>query len=529
KGKHNTRFGGDFRHMWTDLHSSPDPNGTFTFNGSTSGNDFADFLLGYAAAAKIQYNAVNYSFSANGYNLFVQDDWRARGNFTLNAGVRYEFISPYTEEHNRLVNLDPTSGFTSVSTVAPGQNGYSDALVNPQHWNIAPRIGLAWKPFGDKTVVRAGYSINYNLGQYRSIVQNLALQPPYSFAETNSVLVENTCTHSTAQFITLDAAFPALPSTCITNTYGIDPNYRLGYVQMWNLNIQRELPKSLLLNIGYSGSKGTALDMVRYPNRLPSGLLDNGAQPYEWETSQGFSIMHGLTVRLRKRMTNGFSAGATYTYSKSIDNASSIGGGAVTVAQNDQDLAAERGLSSFDQRHKLSADWLYELPFGTGKHWLANGGWAQKAFGDWTISSSITAGSGMPFTAIVRGDNLSVATGTNGSLRASTVPGQSISISDPSLAHWFNTAAFTVPAAGTFGTAGRNTIIGPGSFVLNMSLMKNFVIKESRNLEIRADAQNFLNHANYSTIDTVVNSPTFGQVVGVGSMRKISMSARMRF
>ncbi|HUO60147.1 MAG TPA: TonB-dependent receptor [Candidatus Acidoferrales bacterium] len=528
KGKHNIRFGGDFRHMWTDLHSSPDPNGTFTFNGSTTGFDFADFLLGYAAAAKIQYNAVNYTFSTNGYDLFVQDDWRARGNFTVNAGVRYEFISPYSESNNRLVNLDPTSDFTSVTTVAPGQNGYPDSLVNPQHWNFAPRIGLAWKPM-DKTVVRAGYSINYNLGQYRSIVQNLALQPPYSFSQTNSLLVANTCTHAVAESITFSSAFPTLPSSCITNTYGIDPNYRLGYVQMWNLNIQRELPKSLLLNVGYTGSKGTALDMLRYPNRQPDGLLDNGAQPYEWETAQGFSIMHALAVRVRKRMTNGFSAGGTYTYSKSIDNASSIGGSGAMVAQNDKDLAAERGLSSFDQRHKLSADWLYELPFGTGKHWLANNGWAQKVFGDWTLSSSITAGSGTPFTASVRGNSVDVASGTNGSLRASMVPGQSISIGNPSLTHWFNTAAFTIPASGTFGTAGRNTIIGPGSVVLNMSLMKNVVIKETRSLEFRADAQNFLNHANYSTIDTVVNSPTFGQVVGVGSMRKITVSSRFRF
>jgi hypothetical protein len=527
RNKHNIRFGGDFRHLWTDLHSSPDPNGTFTFNGSTTGFDFADFLLGYAAAAKIQYNAVNYTFSANGYDLFVQDDWRARGNFTLNAGLRYEFISPYTEDQNRLVNLDPLSDFTSVSTVAPGQNGYTHALVNPQHWNFAPRIGLAWKPFGDKTVVRAGYSINYNLGQYRSIVQDLALQPPYSFSQTNSLLAANTCTHAVAQSITFSNAFPQLPSSCITNTYGIDPNYRLGYVQIWSLNIQRELPKSLLLNIGYNGSKGTALDMIRYPNRQPDGLLDNGAQPYEWETAQGFSIMHALSVRVRKRMTNGFSAGGTYTYSKSIDNASSIGGGAVTVAQNDKDLAAERGLSSFDQRHKLSADWLYELPFGTGKHWLANGGWVQKLFGDWTVSSSITAGSGSPFTAIVRGDNLSVATGTNGSLRAN-YNGGSISIGDTSSKHWFNTAAFSVPV-NSFGSAGRNTIIGPGSIVLNMSLMKNFVLKESRNLELRADAANFLNHANYSNIDTVVNSPTFGQVVGVSSMRKITLTSRFRF
>ncbi len=167
--------------------------------------------------------------------------------------------------------------------------------------------------------------------------------------------------------------------------------------------------------------------------------------------------------------------GGTYTYSKSIDNASSIGGGAQVVAQNDKDLRAERGLSSFDQRHKLTGDWTLELPWGEGRKWLTRPGIAQKALGDWLLQSSFTVASGTPFTARVLGNYSDVAGGTNGTLRANYT-GEPIQIGDRSIKHWFNTAAFyRARGAGTpYGTAGRNTIIGPGSWLMSLVLSKNY-------------------------------------------------------
>jgi len=238
--------------------------------------------------------------------------------------------------------------------------------------------------------------------------------------------------------------------------------------------------------------------------------------------------MHAGSVRLRKRMTKGVAVGGTYTYSKSIDNASSIGGGAQVVAQNDQDLRAERGLSSFDQRHKLSADWTLELPWGEGRKWLTRPGIVQKALGDWLLNSTITAASGTPFTARVLGSFEDVAGGVNGTLRANYT-GAPIEIGDRGIRHWFNTTAFATPAAGTYGNAGRNTIIGPGSWLMSLVLSKNFPIKESMGVEMRAEADNVLNHPNYSGIDTTLNSPTYGQVISVASMRKMILSLHYRF
>ncbi len=545
--KHTLRLGGDYRRMLTRLRNNSNPWGSFTFTGfataqytcpvapctvssagatpvSGTGYDLADFLLGYAQQTAIQYGPYTYHFAANGWDLYLQDSWRLRGNLTLELGLRYEYVSPYTESDSRLVNLDAAPGFTAVAPVEPGQTGpytgvFPASLVKPDRHNFAPRVGVAWKPIG-KMVVRAGYGINYNLGQYKSIVQQLAFQPPFSFTQTNIV--------SATTPLTLQNGFPAPAPGVITNSYGIDPNYRLGYVQMWNLNLQYELSPTLMLNVGYTGSKGTALDMVRAPNRGPDGLLLAGVQPFLWESSEGSSILHSGSVRLRKRMSKGLSVGGTYTFAKSIDNASSIGGGTVVVAQNDLDLAAERGLSSFDVRHRLTGDFVYEFPFGTGKRWLDHRGLVARALGDWSWSGSFTIQSGNPWTARVIGDIADVQRGSNGSLRAD-YNGQSIALPNPSVLEWFNVAAFTVPTHGQFGDAGRNTIIGPGQIDFDMNLAKNFPIKDMMGVEVRLVATNVFNTPHFTAIDTTVNSPTFGQVISVGPMRRLQIMTRFRF
>jgi uncharacterized membrane protein YgcG len=531
KSKHHLHFGGDFRWIDNKYYASTNPRGSFTFTGISSGYDFADFLLGLPQSTSLAYSAVHDEFKTHGYDFFVQDDWRWKGNLSFNLGLRYEYIAPFHEASNYLANMQVVFiGDNFIDAIPLTPNGiYGRALLHPDRNNFAPRVGLAWKPFGNKTVIRAGYGINYNLGQYASIVQNLAAQPPYSVTQTN-----------TSGTLTLANGFPTPESSQVTNNYAVDPKYRTAYVQMWNLNIQHEFTSTLLLNVGYTGSKGSKLDMLRAPNRGPNGLLVSGIDAFNWETSQGASILNAGTVRLRKRMSRGIAVGGTYTYSKSIDNASSIGGTSQVVAQNDKDLAAERGLSSFDQRHKLTGDWTYELPWGEGRHWLTRPGVAQKTFGDWLLQSSFSFASGTPFTARVLGSFGDVAGGTNGTLRANAT-GQSIHVSHRSIDQWFNTNAFCTGATGKYsclpynqptsgyGDAGRNTIIGPGAWLMSLVLSKNFPIHDQMGIEARAEADNVLNHPNYSTIDTAVNSPTYGQVTGVSSMRKMILSLHYRF
>ena len=545
RGKHNWRFGGDYRRILQSFRSAKNAEGSFIFTGFATalggnpqlnpdtGYDFADFLLGLAQQTSIQSNQGgidSYNFRSNAFDFFGQDDWRVRSNLTLNLGLRYEYNGPYTEANNRIVNLDVAPGFTAVEPVQPGQAGkftgaFPASLVQPDRNNFAPRIGIAWKPM-KKTVVRTGYGINYNLAQYGSVIQNLAFQPPFALTATNI--------STPADVLTLTKGFPPIPPGEVTNNFAIDRNYRLGYVQLWNLNIQRELPWGLVLNAGYNGAKGTHLDLERAPNRNPNGTLRiPDVQAFLFESSGADSILHAATVSVRKRQAKGLGFGATYVYSKSIDDASSIGGGATVVAQNDQDLAAERGLSSFDQRHKFTGNWIYDLPFGENKK-FAQKGFFSRALGSWQWSGSFTIASGLYFTPRVLGGFNDVNSGVNGTLRADYLGGP-ISLSDPTTKEFFNTAVFVNPSSNPnipgvhFGDAARNIIEGPGQVTLNMALSKTIQIKEFRALELRISANNVFNTVQFTSISTVVNSQNFGEVTGAGSMRRLTALARFRF
>lgn len=539
RGKHGWSWGGDLRRQLVDASNANNARGTFFFTGAASGVPFADFLLGFAQETSLQSGAGAYNFRANTFDLFVQDNWRAGKNLTFNLGLRYEYVTPFTELNNQLVNLDVAPDFSAVAPVLPGQTGpitdrkFPDGLVHPDKNNFAPRVGLAWKPW-QKTVVRAGYGINYNIGQYGLMATQLGFQPPFAVAQTNPA--------PTPTSLTLQNGFPVAINDSpnhITNTYAVDPNYRLAYVQSWNLNMQQEIKTSLVLNIGYTGAKGTHLDIVRAPDQLATGgprflactpttpAATNCVQPFQFESSEGSSILHQGTLRARKRLRHGLSVGGTYTYSKSIDNASSIGGGAAVVAQNDLDIAAERGLSSFDQRHRFVADYLYELPFGKDKKWLTSASAPQKILTGISLSGNVTLASGFPFSPRFFGRSTDLTRGITGSARPD-VTGQPIQLDSPTIQQWFNTAAFAAPA-GVFGTAGRNIIIGPGTVQFDMAISKNIQLKEMQGMEIRLSASNVFNTVHFTSIDSTFGSPTFGQVVGAGAMRKAQLTARYRF
>jgi outer membrane receptor protein involved in Fe transport len=488
-----------------------------------TGYDFADFLLGYPQQTSLQFGANSYNFRANAYDFFVQDDWRFRSNLSFNLGLRYEYNGPYTEANNRIANLEVAPGFSAaVPVLAGGTN--SNSLVHPDRNNFAPRIGIAWKP-QKQMVVRTGYGINYNLAQYGTIIQNFAFQPPFAETATNVTDVAGLTGGSP---LTLSSGFPSSPSNTVTNNFAVNPDYRLAYVQIWNLDIQRELPGGLVMNAGYNGTKGTRLDTER-------ALVTTGSQPFIYESSEGNSVLHAASVRVRKRMAKGVGFSAQYVFSKSIDDASSIGGGGSVVAQNPFDLSADRGLSSFDQRHKFTGNWIYDFPIGDNRRFAPKGVWGG-VFGGWQWSGDFTIGSGLYFTPRVLGGGLDIGRGVSGSLRANIVPGQAIALSNPTTMEWFNTAAFCAPGAActnpnstAFGDAGRNIIEGPGQVTLNMSLNKTIQIKEFRALDLRISANNVFNNVHFTTINTVVNSFTFGEVTGTGGMRRVTMSARFRF
>jgi hypothetical protein len=559
RGKHNWRFGGDYRRILEGTRSARNAEGTFVFTGfatagyepgttpspstelPNTGNDFADFLLGLPQQTTLQSGTSAYEFRANSYDAYAQDDWRVFPSLSLNLGLRYEFIQPYTETQNQIANLDVRFSPTSITAfqVLPGQTGpysgvFPTALVHPDGHDFAPRVGLAWK-LGKKTVVRAGYGINYNLAQYGTFITNFAFEPPFAIAATNAITAADLATSP----LTLQNGFPNASASQVTNNYALNPNYKLAYVQIWNLDIQHQLPWNMQLNIGYNGAKGTRLDtqraLIPTCESVSCQTSPNEAiAPFIYESSEGNSSLNAASVRLRKRMSKGIGVSLQYVFSKSLDDAASIGLGSTIVAQNPFNISADRGLSSFDQTHKFTGTWMYDLPFGDGKHLLTRGPLSHIMDG-WQWSGDFTIASGLYFTPNVLGQETDIQRGVSGSIRANVVTGQPISVANPTTKEWFNVNAFCVTGQPTcigptvYGNAGRDIIEGPAQFVFDTAMSKTITIKETRALELRLQATNIFNTPYFSSINTTVNSQLFGQVTGVANMRRLTMVARFRF
>ncbi|HEV2352073.1 MAG TPA: TonB-dependent receptor [Terriglobia bacterium] len=544
-GKHNLRTGGEVRRVQQNSLTDPDARGTFTFNGYTTsdftaqglpvagtGFDFADFLLGLPQATSSRFGVASNYFRSWVLAGFVQDDWRATSRLTLNGGLRYEYFQPFTENFGHLSDLAIGPGFSSIGVVT-GQSpdGLPNSLVRSDPYNFAPRMGVAYRPWTRrKVVLRAGYGIFYDSSVYSRFVGSMADQPPFATASTLLT--------SPAQVLTLENGFPVVKNGVLTNTYAVDPNFRTPYGQSWNFTLENEIARDLILSVGYVGTKGTSLDLLLGPNRASSsstsaGLALRNAQQFTYETSGASSIYQGLQVILRRQFHNGLSASAYYTYSKSIDDASSVGGAGHTVAQDTFNLAAERGLSVFDIRHRLNINNMYEFPFGQRKRYLNRGGMAAKLLDDWRIFGNTTIQSGTPFTARVLG-NQSASGGIgayfSGRAQATGLP-VSFPASNRSTLAFFNTSAFTLPPSDEFGNAGRNTIPGPGMINFNMSLMRIVTIAPEKGvrLNFRLEANNIFNHPNYTGIATTVDAINYGRVTSVGNMRTLSMTMRLMF
>lgn len=553
-GKHNLRLGGDYRRVHRDLLAGSNATGSFTFSGlftedaagdPITGSSLADLLLGLPQETTIDSAVTKSYLRDNVWDAYAQDDWRALPYLTMTYGLRYEFYAPYTEKYGHLavVDTNPTAGFSGASEVEAGgagpfSGGLPPSLVFPFKRAIAPRVGVALR-LPKQTVVRAGFGMNYTVGAYSSFASTMAHEPPFANEQTNeeadaSGNPTTACARNTpSNCLTLAQGFPA-PN--ITGNYALDPHYQLPYVEVWNLDVQKTLPWGVVMNVGYSGSKGNHLDVTSAPRATPSSPNTDPANlVFNYEQPVAFSKFSAGTLRVNKRLSRGIAVGANYQYSHSIDDAGALGGTSTIVAQNWQDIAAEEGNSSLDQRHKVSGTYLYELPFGKDKSWVTTGS-ASHILEGFSVSGNYTFATGTPLTPSYQAAVSSVACGTEGSLRPDRVPGVSLSSDAGSRLEWFNTAAFTAPAGGSanypcavYGSALRNSIAGPGTIANNLALSKTMQMGDTRSMEIRATMNNAFNTVQYSGVDTNVVSPSFGQVISTGNMRTFQFTARFRF
>ena len=543
RGKHAFYMGFDYtRNIW-DLLLEQNARGTLFFGGSATasigangyatpgtGFDFADFLLGSVQQATLRsggYDTYPRSNAADGY---FQDEWSVRKNLTLNLGVRYDYAAPFTEKYGRMDNLDVAPGFAAVAPVVAGGTGpysgqFPASLVEPDFNKFSPRVGIAYRPgFKRRTVIRSGFSLFYDNTVYNRIPGLLTAQPP--FAETS------TFTSAADNVLTLSDPFTGPANVTIKNTYAVDKYLRTPYATTWNLSIEHELPGSLVSSVTYLGTKGTHMLDGIWPNVLSSGAsgssLINNASGFTYYETVGNSIFNALQLRLNRRLRKGLQYTAYYQWSKSIDDATSIGGAGSTIIQNPNDIEADRGLSSFDHRHVFTFTTLAVSPFGPRGQYMKRGEtFGAKLLSDWSATANLTLQTGAPLTATVLGTSADKSgTGAVGATRADAT-GLPISAgSGP-----FNLLAFTTPAAGDYGSAGRGTIPGPGSIGLNATFGRTIQFGDSarRSLDIRLSANNILNHVNITSWGTVVNSANYGLPVSAGVMRTLSLVLRVRF
>ncbi|HUK18304.1 MAG TPA: TonB-dependent receptor [Bryobacteraceae bacterium] len=545
-GTHNITMGGDYRRLDFNQFAQTNPRGSFTFTGGITGLtgasgavngtgfDYADFLLGYPDASAIAYGNADKYFRASWVDGYFTDDWRLSSKLSLNLGVRWDFQAPVTELYNRLVNLTVGEAFatsTPVCGTSPAtgtctlasQAGLPNSLVRPNYREFQPRLGFAWRPFKKgNTVVRGGYGIYYNTSVFQPLASRMSQQAPLSYSVTQA--------NSVGSLYTLNNAF-LIPATGVTaETFGLDPNFQIGYVHYWQLLIQQTLKAGLVATVAYSGNKGTHQVQQFLPNTYPNGdPVSAYPRGFAYETSGANSNYNSFSAQLQRRFRGGFSGNAVYVFSKAIDDAEGGlggrgGGGAGSYAQNWLDLAADRGPSAGQRNHTFNLNMQYSTAMGARGGALLSG-WKGALAKDWNFSTGLTLGSGQLLTPTVV-NRVTNGTGINGTVRPEYIGG---SLAPVLPGYGFNPDVFIQPLSGQWGDAGRGIVTGPALFGLNASAGRVFRVDDRRSFDLRFDVTNLLNHVVYSSWNTMLGSAQFGLPSSAASMRVMQATLRFRF
>ena len=564
KGQHSLKFGGDFRYFKWDMLGFFQNRGYYQFTNwfttETASNDgtgqaLASFLLGLPTVMQRQAGLPSMNLRQPGFETFFQDDWRIGSHLTVNVGLRYEYMSPLHDANKILTNLAWIDG--KPWAYAGGQSGYPLGLAYPDRNNFAPRIGASYNPGGGHYVFRAGYGDFYAYPEM-NLWCNQVHNVPLVFPEIRS---SNNFIPTLSGF---NFADPVLGKTLVGFT-ALDPHWQIPRIEQASASIERQLGSTTVIEVGYTGAWGHNLDRSHLVNNAtPSPLPLQPRRPYQTITfvpgtelpdtwpiqSMTFPVgpinlleftahsnYNAGYVQAKRRLANGLSFLANYTYAKSLSDSPSFRspGMEPEVAQNQYDLSNEWGPASCDIRHRFVASLIYQLPLTSQAAPGANamtriGKWI---VGDWQVAAIHQMQTGFPFTVSVFGDTANAGSILNvNPVRANVVAGQSPYLPDDERTgdKWFNTAAFVTPAAYTFGDAGRNSVYGPGLQKTDIALQRDFRLAGEIKLQVRAEAFNVFNHTNFGTPERFVNTPQFGSVVmSASSARQIQFVGRLMF
>ncbi len=535
RGSHLLKFGADIRAVQQNAFRDVESRGRLQFSpfAQISVNALADLLLGFPLVTGGARVDNPQHLRTESYNFFLNDSIRLTPRFTLSAGLRYEYNSPAVDAADRANVYDPaTRTLVPVGTLGIPRSGYG-ADKN----NFAPRVGMAWTLGAEgETVLRAGYGVYYDQSPLAPGEALYFNAPYFDFNLFFSI---------PGLPLTLDNPFPSFfPFRLPDSALAIQRDLRTPYMQHWNANVQQQLGRNRVLEVAYVGSKGTKLLSARDINQPPPSVLPPGLpfvprpvpqfDDINILESRASSSYHSLQARFEQRLDFGLGLLGSYTWAKSIDDASSFftSAGDPNFPQNSYDLRAERARSNFDVRHRLSVSFAYDLPFGEGRAYLSDRGWLSTVLSGWQSFGIVTLQTGRPFTVALLSEIDNSGTGRSSlgfgaNDRPNAVADPRVSSRTPE--QWFNTSAFAFAPPGTFGNAGRNTFDGPGYQNINASLVKNTILSERFNLQLRAEVFNLFNHPNFNMPDNFLGSPTFGRIISARDPRHIQFGAKLLF
>lgn len=535
RGKHRIKTGFDLRRRHDNQIGNFFGKGFYFFADLFSGNAFADFLTGRPLLIQQDYTEGTRGLRGIDYGFYVQDDIKVTPRFTLNMGLRYELYPGYYEVADRYSDLDPLTGIARLA----GKDGNPRQFVETDRNNWAPRFGFAYTPWADgKTVIRGGYGVSYvNVGKS---VQSLKLNQPYTnaFSHFNLNLDDMSPGFLDATYRVSDGLPIQLrptpesfePNKPVGSWNRNDPNLRTPYSQYFSFGIERALAGDMILDVAYVGTRGVKLPGEVESNYTPPGPTGNVAErrvlsgtiPNVDSLSlfvNGFaSTYHSLQAKLQKRFSYGLQFLTTYTWSRSIDNlngSSTTGGGHNNESASPQspfDWDADRGRSGFDRAHRFVTAFNYDLPFGQGRHFgskwnsIVNG-----ILGGWQFNGILTFSGGNPFSVFATS---SASCGCSaGELRADRIKDGNLPEDQRSINGWFDKSAFTDPPSSTategggrYGNSGRNIIEGPGLANVDLSVFKEFQLRENVQLQFRGEFFNAFNRANFLFPDSTANA-----------------------
>ena len=550
RSAHTIKTGFDILRFQTNGTVVGNGRGSYTFAVPATGNDapyagypLASLLIGIPTITARSPFSPRYYPRTGSYSGYVQDDWKFSSRLTFNIGMRWEYHIPIFDARNTLANFNPATGKIDVA----GAAGVPEAIWDANKKDFMPRFGFSWQPYrnSSRTVIRGGYGIFYNAP---------ALNVVSSGPQQNNAPFVSAQTFNASKAVPLSFIdpFPAAGAGAGSLTLSaIQRKLPDAQAQQWSLNVQQELTRSTVLEVGYQGSKGTHLPLLYNLNQPVPGPGNTQAKqalrPYPqfgnitWLTARGDSSFNGLIVKLEQRASHGLSFLLSYSHAKSIDDTPGTPfnvSPSRSQAMDPTNFLRERGLSGFDVRNRLVISTVYQLPFGAGRQFQTGNKIVDYVIGGWETSGILSLQSGRPFTILLARDNANVLNTVDrpnvvgdpykaGPVAANPTCNAPAQVGTPSF--WINPCAFIAAPAGTFGNEGRNNLIAPPFRNLDVVVSRVIKVRETLSAQLRFEAFNTFNHPNFDAPGQTLDGAGFASLLSAGTARQLQLGLKLRF